>query len=394
MEFLENSSSVSLYPACVIHRSLNATQNASQASLEEQLLWEDFDKTVYFINVIICACGVLSNTLNLIIFTRRRLLMSLDHLAKSANYGFAALALSDLMFCISALSHLMLMENQTFQKYSRIYIIGSINLFLMISTWITVSMAVNRFIVVIYPLHARQKVSIKGTLWTIVAVFIGSFLLTLPFFLHISVFTCRTQSNTLSTHFGSIWDDEAIAKLLRLYIKWFWPIVADFIPIGVLTFCNGRLMAALRTAIKVRKQTCRGQKVRDSNQTVTSTLITVVVMLLVLVSPAEVLRYINPYKKWGRTGHAVASIANMLQSLNFALNFIAYCIVSPDFRQTVVATFTCRSVGKYPTTTSRSACGGNVAFSQLTVKHPKKPCRIDKRSCSPVTDYEVVDDGL
>ena len=63
-------------------------------------------------------------------------------------------------------------------------------------------------------------------------------------------------------------------------------------------------------------------------------------MLLFLVSPSEILRYINPYKSWGDTGHVVASITNVLQAINFAFNFILYCVVSATFRHTLKSMFT------------------------------------------------------
>ena len=62
-------------------------------------------------------------------------------------------------------------------------------------------------------------------------------------------------------------------------------------------------------------------------------------MLLFLVSPSEILRYINPYAAWGPTGQTIADVTNMLQAINFAFNFILYCVVSPTFRQTFKAMF-------------------------------------------------------
>ena len=101
--------------------------------------------------VIICIFGVAGNVLNLAVLTRRRLLSGMDRLEKSATYGLIALAASDLLFCLSVLPHSYLTEHvyvsatdDVYRLYYRVYGIGLINLFLMISTWLIVCMAINR----------------------------------------------------------------------------------------------------------------------------------------------------------------------------------------------------------------------------------------------------------
>ena len=50
------------------------------------------------------------------------------------------------------------------------------------STWLTVMMAVSRYIAVCHPLHARSFINQRGTRITIVAVWLGSFAVNLPNF--------------------------------------------------------------------------------------------------------------------------------------------------------------------------------------------------------------------
>ncbi len=136
--------------------------------------------------------------------------------------------------------------------------------------------------------------------------------------------------------FGEDW-----GQGIAFYNKWIWPIIANFIPILILAVCNTRLVWELKKATNARKRTARGQTVRDTSRNINLTLIIIVLMLLFLVSPCEIIRYINPYKTWGEDGHIVAAVANILQAINFAFNFILYCILSAAFRQTVRAMFTC-----------------------------------------------------
>jgi hypothetical protein len=120
---------------------------------------------------------------------------------------------------------------------------------------------------------------------------------------------------------------------LTFYIKWIWPVFADFIPLLILVFCNTRLACELRQARIFRRNSCHVRNNQERHDRVTLTLVIIVLMLLVFVSPSEIIRYVNPYGSWGYVGYIVASVTNVLQALNFAINFVLYCTVNRHFRQ-------------------------------------------------------------
>ncbi len=295
----------------------------------------------------ICAFGVIGNLLNLLVLTRRRLLHSMDRLEKSATYGLVALAFSDMMFCVAVFPHGFLSQHgyalqweYIYELYYKIYGIASINLFIMVSTWLVVSMAVNRYIVVVYPFHARRVLGTARTIITIIALYAMSFTFTLPFYLHKTIKPCQWLQGDTMYELANFFNLEVSASI-RTYIRWAWPIFAVFIPVIILAFCNIRLIQALRLATVARKRTCQGQVLRDSSQKVTLTLVIIVLMILLLVSPSEILRYINPFKAWGKAGAVVALVSNVMQTFNFAFNFVLYCAVNATFRQTLKLFFTC-----------------------------------------------------
>ena len=89
-----------------------------------------------------------------------------------------ALALSDMLFCVVLFPHAFINEEhsvvnepQKYILYYKLYGVGLVNLFLMISTWLIVTMSIGRYIVVVYPLHARSTLSTFRTVVTIVLVF-------------------------------------------------------------------------------------------------------------------------------------------------------------------------------------------------------------------------------
>ncbi len=296
---------------------------------------------------IISFIGIVGNIFNLLVLTRRRMLSSMDRLEKSATYGLVALALSDMLFCIIVFPHTFINKGEMKMKYSKGYVlyyklygITVVNLCVMVSTWLIVTMSINRYIVVVYPLHARSVLSAFRTAFTIIAVYLLSILFTLPHFMHYKVATCRDHNGKTFHELRTIFS-LPVKKRILFYMKWMWPVIADFIPIAILGVCNTRLIWELRRATCARKRSAYGQRVQETSHKVNLTLIVIVLMMLFLVSPAEVLRYINPYKSWGRAGYVVASATNVLQTINFAFDFVLYCILNPCFRQTFKSMF-CR----------------------------------------------------
>ena len=328
------------------NRSTRGNMSVSSAS-EHSVSGKDL---LEFTIPVICALGVIGNLLNLLVLTRRRLLCTMDRLEKSATYGLIALAFSDMMFCVAAFPYVFIAKHgiltdkaHAYVLYYKIYGIGCINMFLMTSTWLVVSMALNRYLVVVYPFRARQSLSASCTIVSITLIYFLSLLFTIPFYLHIKVRKCQWYDDDYRYELKSRWA-KYITDPMRIYIQWAWPVVAVFIPVLVLAFCNTRLIQTLRHAQLNRRSTCRGQTISDKSLKVTRTLVIIVLMLLFLVSPSEILRYINPYRHWGYAGEVVALITNIMQATNFAVNFILYCAVNATFRQTLKSF--CRSCTK------------------------------------------------
>ena len=65
----------------------------------------------------------------------------------------------------------------------KLYGYGVINTFMLSSTWLTVTMAVSRYIAICHPLRARQIIGKTFTIASLVAVFVVSVLFNVPRFL-------------------------------------------------------------------------------------------------------------------------------------------------------------------------------------------------------------------
>ena len=327
--------------------TLSDSNNAPRKSIEQSDFW------VSLALATIGIFGVFGNVMNLAVLTRRRLTSTLDRLERSSNYGLFALAVSDLLICMVVIPHGFLMdtrllveEDKWFILYYKVYGVAFINLFMMISMWQVVSMAVHRYMIVVYPLQVRLMLSKKQTFMSIAIVYVFSMILTAPHFLHLKISSCHIYEEALNYEVRLLlsW-----GHYFQIYIRWIWPVLAVFFPAIILLVCNCRLVNDLHIAFKRQKKMVshssnseglltrtRHSQHHSSNVIVTLTLVVVVLVAIFFVAPVEIVRYTNPYKLWGtRTGHHVALIGNLLQTVGFASNFILYFVVNSRFRQTL-----------------------------------------------------------
>ena len=83
---------------------------------------------------------------------------------------------------------------------------------------------------------------------------------------------------------------------------------------------------------------------------VTATLVAVVVLFLIFVSPSEILKYIFLWSG-GTETHTydiIRSITNLMQAINFSVNFLLYCAVNKSFRRSFRKIFCiCRSSSRF-----------------------------------------------
>ena len=299
-----------------------------------------FSTTIAVIGVV----GVLGNILNLTILTRRRLVMSLDQ--HSSSYGLFSLAVSDFVICLLIIPSGFLSDNREsvgtkdrIVLYYKIYGVGLINFFVMVSMWQILNMAIQRYIIVVYPLKARLILTRYNCVATIIMIYVLCFFMTLPHFIHVKVRCVHYDSYYYE--YGSLWRSKT-REYFRLYIRWCWPIIAVFVPATVLLFCNFRLVRNLIYVFRCRRSYLRTSyggknKSRQSNGfIVTLTLVTIVIVVIFCIAPVEVIRYVNPYETLGSSlGNNIAMAGNLLQGIGFASNFLLYVIVNGRFRHTL-----------------------------------------------------------
>lgn len=125
----------------------------------------------------------------------------------------------------------------------------------------------------------------------------------------------------------------------RIYMafSYVWSLLGFVLPVITLIYCNVHLVRALRESCRMRRLYVVNARVSTScGSRVTPTLVAVVCMHLVLISPSELLQFY--YYTVGRESVELFNTAvvatNVLQTANFALNFVLYSVVNVHFRET------------------------------------------------------------
>ena len=141
---------------------------------------------------------------------------------------------------------------------------------------------------------------------------------------------------------------------LQVYM-WMYFIFGILLPLIVLAYCNIYLVRTLKKAMNMRKtlvQSKNDKSSQTSKNIVTLTLSIIVVLFIFLVGPAEILTFWKSYiqKEYGflvviQYSMAVA-VCNMLQAINFSINFVLYFVINVHFRKVVKDVLCCHRIRK------------------------------------------------
>ena len=344
--------------------SLNSTHYTHSNSVDNDFItanksletWhKDVEDFLYEkVILVICLLGMLGNILTLIVLSRKCATRSMDRMETSAHMGLLALAVSDFLFCISTIPHSFQDRHQfefdciSFRLLYRIYGNGVINIFIMSSTWLTVVMAMCRYLAICFPLRGRLLIGKTFTALSICGVFVLCVLFNLPRF-----WTQKVESVQCSEGYFQYYASRGVVysntKLEQVY-AWMYFIACIFVPFLILAYCNAYLIRALRTSRRLRRHHTRSRDLSTSSKnTLTLTLVVVIVFYIILVTPTELLHFAkyrvisSPWLMASQKYNLAVAVCNTLQAVNFAINFVLYCTMNAQFLSTVKSMFSFRS---------------------------------------------------
>ncbi|BHF84092.1 hypothetical protein SprV_0902724200 [Sparganum proliferum] len=352
------------------------------------------------ITPIICLTGIVANSINMIVLTR-------EWMRSSTNVYLTAVAASDLIY----LTHSLLFSLQVYAgarrcslyMYTVPIIHGTANLFSNMTTWLTVSFTIERFINISFPIFGHRFCTRRKARVAVIVVCIASFIFTFPDYLQNKVvpqtyangslvpdgmyivtsskyhkfltacgyaFINQTAFVILPLLLLTVFNTLLIFKVLSAHrkrrgmskspeeenrkgISGIRPLVARSTPCpadgldGTGAFQQRTLNAVVNTSVAVAKIKPRKSGFGEQ-QRITIMLIAIVVAFLLLQMPSTVLNIlgslidIDSRRKDLQFASMIiifSNISNVLLFFNATMNFVFYSLFSLKFRTTCKALF-------------------------------------------------------
>ena len=295
----------------------------------------------------ICAFGLLGNVISCIVFTYRYTSHSvrLQEIERSSTFGLLTLAIVDFLFClITFVASLLTTHKVSHTSKDLAYFYdryGSTiqNTLLKISTWVTVVLAVGRCLVICQPLHARHRIRLRHTQCALLLGILFWTIIYIPMYWTFEVENCIKNDIIVQYNIFAYYTTNTLIFECCLTVLGF------FIPLCVLTFTNIKLIYSLHKSQSIRRSSQPFHSTHselvirvDTHPHITISLILIVLMYVLLVSPSEFYQfytYTSSYIQDDSLDY-YTHITNILQVLNLSMNFLLYCMVSGQFRQCIL----------------------------------------------------------
>ena len=323
-----------------------------------------------YLATIVCVFGIIANILNIVVLTRKNMI-------SATNCILTGLAISDGLTMVAylpfALRFYVLYGNAPSPERNTL---GAVRFMLFyacfsvvvhtVSIWLTVTLAVFRYIFIRYPRRGSVLCSLKRAKIAVFLVYVVTLLVCIPNFVTITVQGHATEgtNGTIYVWIVAFKLDSPTDRFVYNFNFWIQAILVKLVPCVGLAILSLLLVKTMREAEQRRKnlrsQTAKDDNSRDhkTNRT-TRMLLAVVVLFLMTEFPQGILNLLSGIltnfveEVYGPLGDLV----DILALINNGVNFILYCTMSKQFRDTFIEIFlsstfrTNRRFSLVPTTT-------------------------------------------
>ncbi|GFN75866.1 sex peptide receptor-like [Plakobranchus ocellatus] len=324
----------------------NATNEESQTDLQR---FQYAYRHIHGIAApIICVLGIIANCLNIVVLTRKNMI-------SPTNVLLTWLAISDGLTMMAYLPYVILnyhiyslnsagpLSNARFIMFFAIFsvIVHSI------SIWLTVSLAVFRYVFIRYPRRGAKLCSIYRAKLTVFIVCVVVTLVCIPN--SVSYTFHKTQSGNTTYWYIDVRQDTPGYKFLKNFNLWIQAILVKLLPCLLLAVLSILLIKQMKDAEKRRKKLMNNsnskaeddsRRHRKTNRT-TKMLVTVVVLFVLTETPQGILQLLGGIidRFFSEVYGPLGDLMDTLALFNNGINFVLYCTMSKHFRDTFIKIF-------------------------------------------------------
>lgn len=200
--------------------------------------------------------------------------------------------------------------------------------------WMTVLIAVVRYLAVCWPYRALQMCQVPNVRRAAVTVAIGSFVYNLPRFLEVRLSTTDSDERRLYMFERTSIGSSSLYTVLYFDILYY---CFNFIlPLLILVLLSIKLTIAYRKLSR-RRNIFRSTRRSHHDPNITLIMIVVIVTFIVCNGPARLVQMVWRYKPQTCLSleYVLMKLSNVLEVLNSSTNFVIYCVFRRQFRQMV-----------------------------------------------------------
>ncbi len=334
---------------CDVLKSMTSINVTSESTLQQFSTW--YQSIHGYLSVFVCLFGIISNTMNIIVLTQKEMITS-------TNVILSSLAVADMLTMMSYLPYAIyfycISRLDPLYGHSRgwvIYLIFNLNFVVTTRTvamWLTVLLAVFRYIVVSFPLSGPNLCSIKNAKIMIVAVVILSIVFIIPNYVQSTVVNHGGVEGCLWSGYRSF-----VTSDYSLFNYWLYAVVLKMAPCVLLTVLSALLVRAMRQADSKRRKLKKSKTLVGSTRTkehderaaehqrTTAMLVAVVLTFVAVELPHGIVAFLSGIDSWifDTVYIPLGDVWDQLVLVNSSVNFVLYCIMSRQFRKTFSALF-------------------------------------------------------
>ncbi|XP_037086088.1 sex peptide receptor-like [Pollicipes pollicipes] len=297
-----------------------------------------------YLALVVCIFGSIANLINIVVLTRKDML-------SPTNAILTGLAIADIMvtleYIVFAYRHYISSEKEMFSYSATLYVLFHAHftqIFHTIAIWMTVVLAVWRFLSIVHPHTVSRCCNMRRSLMYIAGAYLISPIICIPSYFTFALRRLPAADGTILYRIDISAAGRAYGGLLNRANFWLYSVLIKLVPCLVLTYFSVRMIQVLLETKRRKQRLMSGcltlsadhHLLKGTRQTDRTTWMLVAVLLLFLLTefPQGILALLSGIlqDRFFRTCYLhVGELLDILALTNSAVNFLVYCMMSKQF---------------------------------------------------------------